>query len=85
MTWETTRAILRLAAKDLEPQGIAAHLDLDIQQVATVYNRHAHKIQALRQIWVRGNGLGSKTSHAMGSDGKTSANVLNFGRGRETR
>ena len=73
MTWETNRAILRLAAKGHEPRGIAASLGLDVQQVATVYNRHAHKIQSLRRIWMSANGLQSRTSHTKGTDGKTSA------------
>lgn len=85
MTWETTRAILRLAARGHEPRGIAALLDLDVRQVVTVYNRHTHKIQALRKIWLSANGLESKTSRATVSAGKTSANVLKFGRGSGTR
>lgn len=85
MTWETTRAILRLAAKGHEPRGIAARLGLNIQDVAAVYNRHAHKIQSLRRIWMNANGLGLKTSPMTGSGGRTSATVLDFDRGNAKR
>jgi hypothetical protein len=57
LEWETTRTILRMAAKGHDATAIARHLALPAEDVATVYNRYANRIQGLRQIWFAGNGL----------------------------